>query len=312
MLIRLQNVLILLAIGAFLATAIAAEVLEASNRPHIAIYQKATTHELECTDSQSVQECTEEAIATYNKFLAIFTAILAVATVGLGFATIGLYFVSQRQLRHAETESRRGRAWRLKDEGRIVEQFEIARKNAEAAKESADAAKVQARVASDTLANVQRPYVYVFGADRLLTSPEVPALTPYVEYSVVNYGQTPAVIEIVNVGYFSGQTPEIPLRVDFDHQLVISPIMPPHDRRDMREPILEQFIGENLGVIVDLVKQTTHPLPRLTPNESLFFRVMVSYSGPFVQGYETSTTWIWSSSVDRFVELNDPEYTYAR
>jgi hypothetical protein len=301
---RLQKTATIIALALCFAIAIAGELWQASNSLHVPINQNAATQHQAKADNETPKENAEEAIARYNKWLTFFTAILAVATVGLGFATIGLYFVSQRQLKHAEIESQRARVYRLKDEGRIIEQFEIARKNAEATKTQADVAK-------DTLTKIQRPYIYVFGVDRLLTSPQVPGLTPYVEYSVANYGQTPAVIEIVNVGFFSGHTPEIPLHVDFDHQLVISPIMPPHDRRDLREPILEQFIGENLGVIVDLEKQTTYPLPRLTPNESLFFRVMVSYNGPFVYGYETSATWIWNQASDRFVQLNDPQYTYA-
>src|SRR5262249_24159686 len=99
-----------------------------------------------------------------------------------------------------------------------------AKEAADAAQGAARAAERQAKVSEDTLANIQRPYIYVFGVDQFITSDDLPAITPYVESSVANYGQTPAVIEIANVGFFSGQIPEIPLRVDFGHDFVISPV----------------------------------------------------------------------------------------
>jgi hypothetical protein len=104
MLGRLQKTAILLAIGVFFATTISAEIFDASNRSHAAINQKTPKPEDKCTDHYSVQECTEQAIAEYNKWLTIFTAILAVATAGLGFATVGLYFAGERQLKLARAE----------------------------------------------------------------------------------------------------------------------------------------------------------------------------------------------------------------
>jgi hypothetical protein len=95
-----------------------------------------------CSNRESQEErhlATEEAIAYYNKWLMFFTAFLAIATMGLGFATVGLYLISGRQLRHAESEAQRARAYRLKDEPRIEEQIKISRQNAEAAKLSAEA-----------------------------------------------------------------------------------------------------------------------------------------------------------------------------
>jgi hypothetical protein len=106
MLVRLRNVVVLVAIGAFLATAVVVEIFDASNRPHVSINQKTTADEDKCTDHQSLQECTEEAIATYNKWIARFTAILAIATIGLGVATFGLYLVNHNQLKHGRRVER--------------------------------------------------------------------------------------------------------------------------------------------------------------------------------------------------------------
>lgn len=183
---------------------------------------------------------------------------------------------------------------------------------ADAAKESADASKIQADVAKDTFAKIQRPYIFIFGVERLITSDVDVIPIPYLEYTVANYGQTPAIIDTINAGFFSGQIPEIPIQVNFDHPLVISPVLPPQDqRKNLRELLPEDFIGENLGIVVDFTTHTTHPVPRLTPNESLFFRVIITYRGPFAKDYETSATWIYSEPESRFVQLNDAQYIYT-
>jgi hypothetical protein len=245
--------------------------------------------------------------------VAAFTIVLALSTIGLWIATLRLWRSTDKLWEAGERQlaliDRNATAQISQMKNSVDETARLAL----AMGVAAEAAQIQADVAENTLTRIQRPYIYIFGVERLITSDLIPAPTPYVEYSVANFGRTPAVIEIVNVGFFSGHLPEIPIRVDFDHPLVISPILPPQDHRQkLRELLHEQFIDEDLGIIVDLERQTTHPLPRLTPSESFFFRVMVTYNGPYIRGYETSATWIWSSPERRFIQLNDEQYTYTR
>jgi hypothetical protein len=103
---RLQKAAAIIALALCFAGAIGMEIWQASNSARVTVNQKTTADEDKCTDHQSLQECTEEAIATYNKWIARFTAILAIATIGLGVATFGLYLVNHNQLKHARRVER--------------------------------------------------------------------------------------------------------------------------------------------------------------------------------------------------------------
>jgi hypothetical protein len=180
-----------------------------------------------------------------------------------------------------------------------------------AARRSAVASVTQAKIARDTLTKVQRPYIFVVGADRLASSDQFP--NPHLIYEVVNYGQTPAIIETVNVGFFSGQLPEVPIQVDFDHPLVISTILPPQDqRKNLREFLPDEYLSGDIGVVVGPTINEPHQIPVLHADDSLFFRVIIAYRGPFAGGYETSVTWTYNLSAERFVQLNDATYNYTR
>jgi hypothetical protein len=81
--------------------------------------------------------------------LTVATWILAFATAFLFAAAVGQIFLF---------------FWQLRLIGESLREAKIA---AEAAKESADATKIQAMVARDTLTKVQRPYVFVFGVNKI-------------------------------------------------------------------------------------------------------------------------------------------------
>jgi hypothetical protein len=74
-----------------------------SNAPHSSINPNASSQQQRSADAKSPKESIDEAIARYNKWLAVFTGVLAIATVGLGVATAGLYFAGERQLAHIES-----------------------------------------------------------------------------------------------------------------------------------------------------------------------------------------------------------------
>jgi hypothetical protein len=198
-----------------------------------------------------------------------------------------------------------------------------AKTTAVAAKESADAAKIQANVASESLDKIQRPYVYVFGVGRLSSNASVWG-PPHIQYSVANYGQTPAVIRIVNVGFIEcpfvalGVTEDtVPDRAGTDHALVISPILAPHDPPlCLKEFLPKRLVGEepDHSIIVDLANSLTAsiPEPRISHGNTLFFRVIISYDGPFTQGYVTSATWFYHKKESLFVALSDQRFSFMR
>jgi hypothetical protein len=194
---------------------------------------------------------------------------------------------------------------------------------ADAAKESADATKIQADVARDSLDKVQRPYIYIFGVGRPVADTHIGWGTPHVRYSVANYGNTPARIDNINIGFFGSsvvglaQRDTVPDLIDRDHSLIVSPVLPPQDlRKDLAAFLPEEFIGENLGatVIIDGRRnmEISIPEPLIPLNELLFFRVIVRYSGPFTRGYETSAVWFYDPSASLFSAWNDERYTYMR
>ena len=107
MLTRLQKAAAIIALATCFAVAVAGEVWQASNPPHVPIGQSPSAQQKYKPNSETIEErhqATEEAIAYYNRWLMFFTAILAVATVGLGSATGGLYFAGRRQLKLIQAE----------------------------------------------------------------------------------------------------------------------------------------------------------------------------------------------------------------
>jgi hypothetical protein len=175
--------------------------------------------------------------------LTVATWILAFATAFLFAAAVGQVFLF---------------FWQLRLIGESLRDAKIA---AEAAKESADATKIQAMVARDTLTKVQRPYVFVFGVNKIaMNNLMALGISPFVNYVVANYGQTPAIIENVGAGFDEGELPHVPLRVDDSHSLFVSPVLSPGDRRqDLRELLPEAFIDEDLGIVVDITTGLTRP-----------------------------------------------------
>jgi hypothetical protein len=153
--------------------------------------------------------------------------------------------------------------------------------------------------------------VFVYDVGRLITTRDQPGITPLVQYSISNFGQTPAIVENIGAGFHEGSTPFAPKKVDDDHSLVVGPIMPPGDVRGaLRELLPEPYIPENLGEVVN-VDGRTYPIPKYGSDQDLLFRVIVYYRGPFSDGYKTSATWRFSRSLGYFVEFGGREYNYT-
>jgi hypothetical protein len=181
---------------------------------------------------------------------------------------------------------------------------------ARASSRSAKAAVTQAKVARDTLIKTQRPYIFAFGIKAAEFGRNGADVS--LKYTVANYGQTPAIIRIVNAGFFEGIEPEVPLQESDDFNLYVLPVLPPSDVRNLRSILPERFIGENFGVIVNIEDGVSYPELKVSGNQQLFFRLIIRYDGPYSQGHETSVVWLYRPHLGHFIQLNAPEYSYQR
>jgi hypothetical protein len=337
MLKRLQNAAVI-ALAVLFVTGFGVEVWRASDIPHASINQNAPAQKKNKARSETIEErhqATEEAIAYYNKWLMFFTAVLAIATLGLGVATVGLYRISERQLRHAENESRRARAWRRLDDMRIVDQFEIARQNADAAKESANASIRQAKIAETALVQLERPYVFIFGVRGI--KQDAASQDFFVEYTIANYGKMPAIIEAPHIGFVISERGEPPTpTLMFDgHSLMNSPILQAGEqRKKIREYFPAGMVGEDIIARVDRVVRAADiepsrvllgasdgldeissdivPTFNIPDGFDLFFRAVIRYRGPSTAGHETGAVWLYYPDTFEFAVRGGEEHNYVR
>lgn len=173
-----QQIATIAAISASLVIAAAFEIREASQASHALVNQRVAAQKEHATNGDSAKETTEEAIARYNKYLAIFTGILAVATVGLGLATIGLYLTGEKQIA--------------------------------VAKESADAAKLNAQA----LIEVERAHLFIvvrsdnvhiatrgvrfYGDANSANMHDAQIMPPELEFTIRNTGRRAAIMHAVS------------------------------------------------------------------------------------------------------------------
>jgi hypothetical protein len=252
-------------------------------------------------EESAKQESERAEKADIDKKVALETQRVADYTWWLGFFSFALCMIAMAQAALF--------IWQL---GYMRQSMKDATTAAQATRRSAIATVAQAKIARDTLVKSQRPYIFVYGIERLMTRNDVRGLTPFVEYIVANFGQTPAILENVGAGFHQGELPTAPLRIDDDHPLFVAPILPPGEKRmELKELLPEAFVGEDLGVIVDLNKNTTHPLPKFDEDKDFFFRIIVYYKGPFSDGHKTSATWRYNRSLNQFVQFGGKDYNYA-
>jgi hypothetical protein len=256
MLKQLQNAAVIV-LAVLFAIGFGVQVWRASEAPHASINQNAAAHKKDKTDSETIEErhqATEEAIAYYNKWLMFFTAILAIATFGLGVATVGLYRISERQLRHAELQSRRARVYRAQDEMRIEEQIGIAKASANAAKLNAEAVMAAEGAALYPLIGDDNLKA-IFGAARRYErtgQDSEPFPAPAVTFRFKNYGKTPAVLISVMHGLDFFPKPSKLRTMHAEDISFIEVIAPDKETRDMTAALYgSTFTREKAKVVRD-------------------------------------------------------------
>jgi hypothetical protein len=140
----------------------------------------------------AVKHPNEFVIAVATIFVAIFTAALAVATIRLWNSTAALAKFAEQQA--------------LDMKASIVE----SRRAADAAIKSAEAAERAARISEESFRRIERPYLFIkFITTQKLRSVDQ-ADVASLEYTLVNYGKTPAVLRSIAIGL--QDNPDWPLR----------------------------------------------------------------------------------------------------
>jgi hypothetical protein len=222
-------------------------------------------------------------LTEYTGELASFTKGLFFATVVLAIATIALVVLAGFQSKDMKAS--------------------IA-----AAQDSASASMRAANIAENSFIRLERPYIYIYGVHRFVAGAE----NAVVEYTVANFGKTPARVTVLAAGISFASEPLDNLIVDYrddpEHPLLVEPVLAPadmHQRLYLKPPDNLDFghgqtdTGNFLPVA-----------PRLKPDEYAFVWIQVSYRGPAGDGYMTSACWRYDGLTDRLVEWGGEKYNY--
>jgi hypothetical protein len=174
-----------------------------------------------------------------------------------------------------------------------------------------------AAAAERALTDLERPWVFVFGAK--LGARDEDTNGWFVEYQVANYGKMPAILNEAAIGFEisdNGQPP-FPLAIMEDHSLFIAPILAAGEARTLREYFPLQEAED--GSISFRTSQTESGEPTLLPippyqspeGFDTFFRVAIKYRGPQSCGHETAAVWLCQPSFD-FVLRGGEAYNFNR
>jgi len=263
---------------------------------------------------RSTEECKSFWEKTTSDPVAMFTLVLAFSTVGLWTATIGLYLAGERQLAHAQSESEAAEFYRKVQYDQISDQIVALQQSANAAEEAARASAEQAYIARAALTQLERPYVFVFGVRQVREDPDSHEF--FVEYTVVNYGKMPAIIEGAWVDFVpdSKGDPPIPPLLDESHSLLSSPILQSGERREnIRAYAPAGMTKGSSGVIVNVKTGAEAACPDFDVPEGfdIFFRATIRYHGPSSAGHETGALWLYNPSSFEFAQRGE-EYNYTK
>lgn len=167
-----------------------------------------------------------------------------------------------------------------------------------ATKDAADAAKKSADTAERAFTVLERPYLFVFGVTKFVkhTYENHPSL----DFSVGNYGKSPAIIEEAQAQFSVGYEPEPPLGVEESSDLLLRPVFSAGETRHLPEKVPPH---------VDLTRRLQ---PVLNAGRDLFYWVIIYYRGPFTSGHKTSACWRYYPGERVFVRFGGDEYNYTK
>ncbi|OIQ63832.1 hypothetical protein GALL_546260 [mine drainage metagenome] len=186
---------------------------------------------------------------------------------------------------------------------------------ASSAQKSADAAAAQAKIAESALIQLERPYIFVFGVCEVKEDKEVNEF--YVEYTVVNYGKMPAIIDGAWIDFVTdnaGQPPSPTLLYD-GHSLLSSPILQSGERREkIRQYTPVGMVKGTGGVTINIRtgEQSACPIFDISDGFDIYFRATIRYHGPSSVDHETGALWIYNPSSFEFAQRGGNEYNYTK
>jgi hypothetical protein len=176
-----------------------------------------------------------------------------------------------------------------------------------ASEKSAQAAGVQADVAKKALADIERPYLFVFNVSGIKIDEafDIEEGEIYnwlqVSYSVANHGKIPAIIKFAQAGLSVFTEPLKPPRLEYDHSLIVSPILAAGEVR--------KDIQENLQWNEFTSTEHEQTAPVFGDND-LWFWIIIAYRGPFSDQHETRVCWRYDGATGRFTgPFGGPEYS---
>jgi hypothetical protein len=215
--------------------------------------------------------------------LAKYTWLLFVATGLLGLVTAGLVILGFRQVRDA--------------------------------RRSIKAAEDSTRIAERALTELERPYIFIFGVGQVREDGDSHEF--FVEYTVVNYGKMPAIIEGAWIDFVidnKGEPPIPPLLYD-GHSLLSSPILQSGERREnicAYAPLgmAKETLAVNINVKTGA--ETACPDFNIPDGFDVFFRATISYHGPSSKGHETGALWLFNPGSFEFAQRGGEEYNYTK
>jgi flagellar basal body-associated protein FliL len=174
-----------------------------------------------------------------------------------------------------------------------------------AAADAATASSRQADAAEQSLAKIERPYIFVHSVSAL----HVDKIDGFgrvfyelrVTYSVANHGKIPAIIGRPQVSLSVSPEPRASTNLSYDHPLFVSPVLAPGEVRTGIEET-HPWYGE---VYLDGFGK---PWPRL--DEQLWFWAIIPYRGPFTDHHETRLCLLYDQDTNRFMgPFGHPERT---
>jgi hypothetical protein len=188
-----------------------------------------------------------------------------------------------------------------------------AQKAADAAKEAANAAVRQAKVAEQSFAKLERPYLYITDVSSFKvddkSSAEDPAI--YVTYTVANYGKTPAIIKHAQgvchgLDYRIANSPDFPLAFDYDHPLIAAPILKAGEVRErIREDGAANSVEFNFNDLAFIDETLDKAAPVNNVYQDVYLWIILTYRGPFTDHHEISACWRWEEGTRRFIKHSE-------
>jgi hypothetical protein len=243
--------------------------------------------------------------------LVLFTAILALYTSRLYQATAGLFTATKG----LESAARK--------------QSEDTAESLRLAAIAANAAAKAAGIAERALTDAERPYVFVFGVTHFTFDPDKHYREPCVQYSVANYGKTPAIIDYITVDFFIDDSDDIlfPL-IDWisDHPILREPVVRPDsvvkdimcsfDTLETIDPedkirLEFEYVDRRRDIGGTTTIDSVFAIPSIPNGHKLYFKVLIQYRGPFTAKHETSACWRYDEPSGRFT-LEDKNRNYQR